>query len=493
MKHIFHNKYNLVSCFQLLMLVLSMMGLSAMAQSHRSRTAKVRHTVAVEQEHVSLTPQQILCDSTLAKLDLLGRLARQQAPLDSVALGDLMFSSATPSALDDPYFATIVGNPALYPALTHRLFVLPSAVSHAPYVGSDFAHSPALASLFSASGSYSYLRTMQSITDVLLATACLQHPAQALNLSNVSQRNLEKKLDSPKSEFTPGPIAQTEEVTPIIMGNEGDWNIVATKPNFWTFKTNFSLQFTQNYVSDNWYKGGESHNALLAETILQANFNNRQKITFDNKLEMKLGFQTSHNDDEHKYKTNSDLLRLTNKLGLRAVKHWYYTVMLQSWTQFYKGYKANDKKVYSDFMSPFESLLSVGMDYQYRTKNNRFNVNATLSPVAVKLKYVGRSSLVTSFGLDEGKHTKWEYGSNITANYTWDIFKNVRWSGRIYYFTDYSSTQVEWENTFNFSINRYLSARIFLYPRFDDSRKRNKDQSNFEFNELLSLGLKVDF
>ena len=120
-------------------------------------------------------------------------------------------------------------------------------------------------------------------------------------------------------------------------------------------------------------------------------------------------------------------------------------------------------------------------------------MNATLSPVAVKLKYVGRSSLVTSFGLDEGKHTKWEYGSNITANYTWDIFKNVRWSGRIYYFTDYSSTQVEWENTFNFSINRYLSARIFLYPRFDDSRKRNKDQSNFEFNELLSLGLKVDF
>lgn len=160
---------------------------------------------------------------------------------------------------------------------------------------------------------------------------------------------------------------------------------------------------------------------------------------------MKLGFQTTHNDDLHKYKTNSDLLRLTNKLGLRAVKHWYYTVMLQSWTQFYKGYKSNDERVYSDFMSPFESLLSVGMDYQYRTKNNRFNVNATLSPVAVKLKYVGRPSLVTAFGLDEGKHAKWEYGSNITANYTWNIVKNVQWVGRIYYFTDYTSTQVEWE------------------------------------------------
>lgn len=48
-------------------------------------------------------------------------------------------------------------------------------------------------------------------------------------------------------------------------------------------------------------------------------------------------------------------------------------------------------------------------------------------------------------------------------------------------------------NTFNLSINRYLSARVFLFPRFDDSRKRSEGQSNFEFNELLSLGLNVNF
>ena len=208
---------------------------------------------------------------------------------------------------------------------------------------------------------------------------------------------------------------------------------------------------------------------------------------------MKLCFQTSHNDEEHKYKTNSDLLRLTNKIGLRAVKHWYYTLMLQSWTQFCKGYKANDKFVYSDFMSPFESLLSIGMDYQQSSKNNKFKINATLSPLALKFKYVGRSSLITSFGLDEGHHTKWDYGSNVTINYSWKIVNNIAWTGRIYYFTDYSKTQIEWENTFNLSINRYLSARLFLYPRYDDSRSRGDNQSDFEFNELLSLGLNVNF
>lgn len=280
---------------------------------------------------------------------------------------------------------------------------------------------------------------------------------------------------------------------PGIIPVPDDMDVLVRKPNFWTFKGRFSLQFTQNYVSDNWYKGGESNNSLLAETILEANYNNRTKVTFDNKLEMKLGFQTSHNDDEHKFKTNSDLIRLTNNLGLRAVKHWYYTVMLQSWTQFYKGYRANDKRVYSDFMSPFESVLSLGMKYQMETKNKKFNVNATISPLALRLKYVDRKSLVTSFGLNEGHHAKWSYGSTVTVNYNWSIVRNVNWSGRIYYFTDYSKSQIEWENTFNCSINKYLSAKLFLYPRFDDSVNRKEGQSYFQFNELLSLGLSLNF
>lgn len=278
-----------------------------------------------------------------------------------------------------------------------------------------------------------------------------------------------------------------------LLPNEDEINIVVRKPNFWTFKSNLSFQFTQNYVSDNWYKGGESHVALLASTNIEANYNNQQKLTFDNKLEMKLGFQTSHNDDEHKYKTNSDLIRLTNKLGLKAIKDWNYAIMLQSWTQFYRGYKSNDPKIYSDFMSPFESLLSIGMDYQKTTKKKKFKISATLSPLALKLIYVNRPSLVTTFGVSEGKHTKWTYGSNITVNYTWEMMKNVSWVSRIYWFTDYSKTQIEWENTFNLTINKYLTAKLFLYPRFDDSTERTEGESYFQFNELLSVGLNIDF
>lgn len=272
---------------------------------------------------------------------------------------------------------------------------------------------------------------------------------------------------------------------------EGDLKITVYKPNFWTFKTNFSFQFLQNYVSDNWYKGGENYNSLLASLVAEANYNNKQKVTFNNKLEMKIGFQASQNDDLHKFKTNSDLLRLTNQLGLRATSHWYYSFMLQSWTQFHRGYKSNDSYVYSDFMSPFESLFSVGMKYELGVKN--FSLNATISPFACDFKYVDRGYLATSFGVKEGKHSNFDYGSNITTNYNWTICKNVTWNGRIYFFTNYSKTQIEWENTFKLSINKYLSTKLFLFPRFDDGANKGENGTYFQFNENLSVGLDVSF
>lgn len=267
--------------------------------------------------------------------------------------------------------------------------------------------------------------------------------------------------------------------------------IEVRKPNFWTFGADFSLQFLQNYITDNWYKGGEGTYSLKADMTVRANYDNKQKVKFLNTLEMRIGFQKSQNDDTHKFRTNSDLIRLTNKLNITAVKRWDYTVMLQSWTQFYPGYRANDRKVYSDFMSPFESVLSVGMTYTLDVK--KFHFDATLSPIAGKFKYVDRKDLATSFGLEEGKHTRLEYGSNITANYKWDICKNVQWRGRIYFFTDYSKTQVEWENTFNLQINKYLSTRLFLYPRFDDSAAKGKNGTYIQFLEELSVGFNISF
>lgn len=287
------------------------------------------------------------------------------------------------------------------------------------------------------------------------------------------------------------PTLVTSQAASKVLQEPEELPLEVRKPNFWTYKGNFSLQFMQYYVSDNWYKGGENHNSFLAAANLEANYDNKERLTFTNKLEMRLGFQSSNTDTEHKYKTNTDLIRLTNKLGLKATNNWYYTVMLQSWTQFYRGFQANKPQAFSDFMSPFESVFSIGMDYKLNKK--RFELVATLAPLAVNFKYVDRLHLSTRYGLEEGKHSRFDFGSSMTIGTKWRIMKDVEWTSRLFAFTNYSRVQAEWENTFNFKVNKYLSAKLFLYPRFDDGVRRKNGESYFQFNEFLSIGFDYNF
>ena len=266
---------------------------------------------------------------------------------------------------------------------------------------------------------------------------------------------------------------------------------ISRKPNFWTFGGKLKLQLMQNYISDNWYKGGSSSNSMIYNSTFWANYNNKQKVQWDNKLEMNLGFQTNKDDTHHSFKTNTDLLRMTNKLGIRASGHWYYTVSLQSWTQFYRKYANNSDYIYSDFMSPFESLLSVGMDYKQNRKN--YNLTVVLAPLSYDFIFVGRHELTSRYGVPGRHHSYEKIGSNVTCNIDWKICKELTWTSRLFCFTNYKSVVAEWENTFNFKINKFLSSTLYLYPRFDDAYHSDKSHAKIQFKEYLSMGLDWSF
>ena len=232
---------------------------------------------------------------------------------------------------------------------------------------------------------------------------------------------------------------------------------------------------------------------MLGSITLQANYNNKQKVKWDNKLEMRLGYQTSKGDTIHKYKTSEDLLRYTGKLGLQATKKWYYSFQLIAQTQFTKSLKSNDKFVYSDFMSPFKLNLSVGMDYSIDWLNHRLKGSAHIAPLAFNWQYVGRSTLVTRYGLEEGHHGMTDYGSEFTLDFTWAFADNIRWKTRLYGYTTYERAELEWENTLSFQFNKYISTNIFLYPRFDDGAKRQEGESYWQFKEYASVGFSYSF
>ncbi len=282
--------------------------------------------------------------------------------------------------------------------------------------------------------------------------------------------------------------------SPVIdMPDDVPTEILIQKPKFWTKKGDGYLQFMQNFVSDNWYKGGESNYSMVGAITLEANYDNRNKWKWDNKLEMKLGFMHTRSDSVHKFKSNEDLIRYTSKVGLEAAKNWYYTLQLLAYTQFTRGLKANDLNTYSDFMSPFNLNLGLGMDYKVATKDKRLTGTVNLSPLAVNYRYVDRLDLATSYGLDEGKHSLVDFGSQVTADVTWKINDVVSWKSRLYAFTSYKRAEIEWENTFTLRVSKYISANLFLFPRFDDSGVKDDDLGYLQFKEYSSIGFTYGF
>ena len=270
-------------------------------------------------------------------------------------------------------------------------------------------------------------------------------------------------------------------------------NVLVQKPQFWTKKGDGFLQFMQNFVSGNWYKGGESNYSMVGSLALEANYDNKNKWKWDNKLEMKLGFLRSRTDSLHKFKSNEDLIRLTSKVGLQATKRWYYTLQLQAYTQFTQGYKSNDPKVYSDLFSPFNLNLGLGMDYKVESKDKRLTGTVNLSPISLNYRYVGRLALGPSYGLDEGKHSMFEFGPNMTADLTWKINDVVTWKTRFFAFTSFERAEIEWENTFELRVSKYISANLFLYPRFDDASLYDDDLGYWQFKEYSSVGFTYSF
>lgn len=285
-----------------------------------------------------------------------------------------------------------------------------------------------------------------------------------------------------------------EDVAPkAIEPDAAPMDIVIFRPNFWTFAGDYYLQFLQNYVSDNWYKGGESNYSLLGRLTMQANYNNKQKVKWENKLEMRFGFQSSRSDSLHRYKTTEDLIRLTSKLGLQASKRWYYTLQLLTYTQFTHSYRSNDPTLYSDFLAPLNVNLSLGMDYSVDWLHHRLKGNIHLAPLAYNMKYTRVRSLSSRLGIEDNRRVLNDFGSEFTVDLSWTLMEDLTWRTRLYGYTTYERVELEWENTFVFQFNRFVSAQIFLYPRFDDGVARDSHHGYLQFKEYASIGFNFSF
>jgi hypothetical protein len=221
----------------------------------------------------------------------------------------------------------------------------------------------------------------------------------------------------------------------------------------------------------------------------------KDKITFNNTIEWRLGFQSTSGDTLRDVRINTDNFRYYGQFGYKAYNNWSYSATLEGITQFFNNYKENENVRRSSLFSPLDVNVGLGMNYsldksfkELMTKKLKLSLN--VAPLSMNLRHVMDNKVdETSFGLKNGVSTKLSWGSLVNADMTFNFNSFMSLSSRFKYQTDYHSVVAESENRLDFSLNRYFMTSLYLYARYDENSKRDPNLGFFQVNELMSFGL----
>ena len=275
-------------------------------------------------------------------------------------------------------------------------------------------------------------------------------------------------------------------------------NVDLPEMSKWSKGAKFQVHASQNYISSNWYKGGESNMAATLYATGYFNYDNRKGLQWDNKAEWKLGLYGMASDSLRWLRVNEDLLRLNSKLGFKAFKNFYYTAECDFQTSLFNTYKSNTYIRTSGPFSPIRMSFSLGMDYKWKNY-----VSVFVSPLSYKLVYVADMSykegvlpeenIAYQVGITDGTRQSNQLGALIRTDFDYDFNESIGMEVHFSFFGNYvgkiKGVEVGCEVIGNFKINRFLSAKVSLYPRYDSTTiPADGGKPKMQFYELISLG-----
>ena len=247
-----------------------------------------------------------------------------------------------------------------------------------------------------------------------------------------------------------------------------------------SFDGSYGLNINQLALS-NWAAGGENTfagKAFANFTLLD------HKKTFEQKLVGSFAFGIARFASKGVEKQD-DKIDLTYSLSRNSLTQWNLSSIVTFSTQFANGYKyPNDSTVISTFFAPAYLTLSTGCSY--KTKDERFQIY--MSPLAGKITFVMNQELADkgAFGVKKGyydqdsiwipgEHIAPALGVNVIINYKRPIGKSITYTTLLNTFFNYIERHdddrlpidVNWENTVNFMITKYISTIFFVHLKYD--------------------------
>ncbi len=286
------------------------------------------------------------------------------------------------------------------------------------------------------------------------------------------------------------------EVNPDMAAATSDITPGEIKKKHWLHTFNGSLHFSQAYVSPNWYQGGNNNLNLIGKALWNVKLNPafHPKLMFETTVQYNLAINSAPDDSLRSYSISQDLFQVNSNFGLKASNNWYYSASFLFKTQLLNNYPTNGTTPKASFLSPGELNLGLGMTYSKSFPKGSLKVS--LNPLSYNMKMCLSSRVdETTAGIKAGHKTVSQYGSNVEVNFDWKLAYNIKYTTRLYAFTNYSYVQGDWENTLSFAINRFLTTSIFVHLRYDSSTAQLPDTKwhTWQLKEILSFGFQYNF
>ena len=253
----------------------------------------------------------------------------------------------------------------------------------------------------------------------------------------------------------------------------------------WTRKGVFTFLANQSSFS-NWQAGGQNNFAGNVGFNYDFNYKNGD-WNWDNKWIVSYGLTKIKGADTQK---TDDRIELNSLLGKKASGEWFYSAFFNFKTQMDTGLDPATQTVkISHFFSPAFFQFGPGMLWK---KSDNLKVN--IAPATSKLIVVHDhfTEFGSSFGVEQGKTTRYELGAAVNGYYKFNIMENVSVENILNLYSNYleeaKNVDIDYQLNIVMKINKYLSTNFAFQTIYDDNAFRG-----FQTKQIIGLGVNYGF